>query len=63
MKHYLYVFSFLQRSIEGWGRGGRGHRISEDTAGIIGAGFKTGDSVKKKLGGGIAERLPGGPDI
>ena len=38
----------LQRAIKRWRRrGGKGHRTSGDTTGIIGAGFKTGDSVKE----------------
>ena len=34
-------------------RDGEAHRISGDTAGIIKAGFKTGDFVKEKGVGGL----------
>ena len=51
----MYFLVCKGLSSDGVGRGGKGHRISGNTAG---AGFKTGDFVEEKLGGATVERLP-----
>ena len=54
-----FLDNCVHRSNERWSRGFEGHRIRGDTAGIIGAGVKTGDWVKEKMrGGGTVEGLP-----
>ena len=49
-KKYLHIRSCLQKTVERWRPDGKGRRI----LGIRppGAGFKTGDFVQEKLGGG-----------
>ena len=53
----MYFLARIKLSNDDVGEGGNEHRISGDKAGIIGAGFKTGDFVKRKVGGVSVERL------